>query len=100
MLVRLGICLVALGFCLYSYLEAQNGLTETKIRIPTVDREIRLIREESRRLSYEIDRFNSPAHLIELAHRPEFGHLKHPLLKEILTVPEVLASNEMAQISR
>lgn len=93
-LIQLGLCLTVFGLCLYSYLNAQNELTELKIRLPQVEKEVQLIREENRRLSYEVDRFESPSHLIELAHRPEYGHLKHPLLKEILTVPEAFAINE------
>ncbi len=94
LLLRLGFCLAVFGFCLYSYLEAQNELTQLKIKLPEVDSEVKLIREENRRLSYEIDQFQSPSNLIELAHRPEFSHLKHPLLKEILTVPEVFATTQ------
>ncbi|MES2273471.1 MAG: hypothetical protein V4487_04715 [Chlamydiota bacterium] len=91
---RLGVCLSLFGLCLYSYLDTQNQLTQLKIELPEVEKEIRLIREESRRLSFEIDRFENPTHLIEMAHRPEFSHLRHPLLREILTVPEAFASNE------
>lgn len=94
LLLRLGICLAVFGICLYSYLSIQNELTHLKIQIPEMEREVALICEENRRLSYEMDKFQSPSHLMELAHRPEFGHLKHPLLKEILTVPEALATNE------
>lgn len=93
LLPRLGFCLAVLGLCLYSYFDKQNELTQIKIRLPEVEKEIRLVREENRRLRYEIDQFESPTHLIELAHRPEFSHLKHPLLREILTVPEGIASN-------
>jgi len=60
--------------------------------LPAVEKEIHLINEENRRLAFELEQFENPAHLIELAHHPEFGHLKHPLLKEILTVPEALAA--------
>jgi hypothetical protein len=94
LLIKLGFCLFVFGFCLYSYLEKQNELTQLKIRLPEVAKEIRLIREESQRLSFQVDQFQSPSHLIELAHMPEYSHLKHPLLREILTVPEVLATNE------
>lgn len=93
-LIHLGVCLTVFGICLYSYLNAQNTVTELKIRLPKVEKEIQLIREDNRRLSFEIDRFENPSHLIELAHRPEYGHLKHPLLKEILTVPEAFAVTE------
>jgi hypothetical protein len=93
LLVRLGFCLSVFGLCLYSYLDIQNQLTHLKICLPEVEKEILLIREENQRLAYQIDQFENPAHLIELAHHPEYAHLKHPLIKEILTVPEALASN-------
>lgn len=92
-LLKLGVCLSVFGLCLYSYLDTQNQVTQLKIQLPEVEKEIQLIQEENRRLSYQIEQFESPAHLIELAHHPEYAHLKHPLLKEILTVPEALASN-------
>lgn len=93
LLARLGICIGVLGACFYSYLNLQNALTHLKIQIPQKEREIQLIREENSRLAYEIGQFESPNHLIELASRPEYSHLKHPVLKEVLTVPEVWASN-------
>lgn len=92
-LLRLSFCLGVFGLCLYSYLETQNQLTHLKIRLPDLEKEIKQVREETTRLSYEIDRFENPTHLIELAHHPEYSHLRHPLLKEILTVPEAFASN-------
>jgi hypothetical protein len=81
------------GLCLYSYLDTQNQLTHLKICLPEVEKEMLLIREENQRLAYQIDQFENPTHLIELAHYPEYAHLKHPLIKEILTVPEAFASN-------
>ena len=95
LLIQVGICLGVFGVCLYSYLDKQNTLTKAKIELPQLEKEIRMIREENRRLSYQIEQFESPSHLIELAHRPEFSHLKHPILKEILTVPEAYAINEV-----
>lgn len=90
---RFSIFLVAFGICLYFYLEKQNELTELKIKLPEMEKKIARIEEENQRLTYQIDRFESPTHLIELAHHPEYAHLKHPLLQEILTVPEAFASN-------
>lgn len=92
-LLRIGFCLGCFGLCLYSYLNTQNQLTHLKIRLPEVEKEVKLIQEENRRLAYTIDQFENPSHLIELAHHPEYAHLKHPLLKEILTVPEAFAAN-------
>lgn len=94
LLVKLGVCLGMFGGCLYSYLDGQNRVTELKIQLPEMEKQVAVLCEENRRLAYEIERFESPTHLIELAHRPEFRHLKHPLLREILTVPEAFAVNE------
>lgn len=93
LLARLGVCLSVVALSLYSYFNKQNELTQLKIRLPEVEKELKVVREENRRLLYQIDQFENPAHLIELAHHPEFSHLKHPLLREILTLPEGIASN-------
>lgn len=94
LLGRLSICVALFGWCLFSYMDKQNEVTQLKIKLPELEKKIGTIREESRRLRYEIDQFENPSHLIELAHRPEFGHLRHPLLREILTVPEAVAIND------
>lgn len=94
LLMQIGVCFSVFGFCLYSYLDEQNSLTRLKMLLPQKEREIQSIREESRRLSYRVDQFENPSNLIEIAHRPEFSHLKHPVLREILTVPEAFAVND------
>jgi|SRR3990167_6874516 len=93
-LSRLGVCVAVFGYCLFSYLEQQTQVTQLKIQLPELERDISSLREEGRRLHYEIEQFENPGHLIELAHLPEYSHLKHPLLREILTVPEAIATAE------
>lgn len=93
LLLRLGFCLAVLGLCLYSYQSKQNEVTRFKILLPQMEKELVTLKEESRRLSYEIDLIENPTRLIELAHSPEFRHLKHPLLKEIREVPEAIVVN-------
>jgi hypothetical protein len=100
LLLRLGFCLAVLSLCLYSFLNQQNALTHLKICLPRLEKEIRLIAEENCRLRYEIDRMENPTHLIELAHRPEFGNLKHPLMKEILTLPKGVALKAASERSQ
>lgn len=92
-LVRLGFCLAVFGLCLYSYQNKQNEVTHLKILLPQLEKEVLAIKEESLRLCYQIDQIENPSHLIELAHAPEFRHLKHPLMKEIKEVPEAIALN-------
>lgn len=94
LLSRVGFCISVACFCLYSYLATQTNLTQLKMIFPQKEKELAMIQEENRKLGYQIEQFQSPSHLIELAKRPEFSHLKHPLLQEILTVPEALAVND------
>lgn len=95
LLCRLGICILTFGLCLYSYVDKQNELTSLNINIPELKKEIRVLEEQNRRFQYEIDHFENPQHLMELARRPEFSHLKHPLLQDILTIPEGIALKEI-----
>ena len=88
MIIRLGFCLCLLTFCLYSYQNKQNELTHLKMKLPELSSQVQAICEENRLLQYEIEKRYSPNKLIELAHHPEFGHLKHPMMKEILTVKQ------------
>lgn len=95
LLTQIGFCFAVFGFCLYSYLDAQNDLSQLKMQLPQKEKEIAAIREEMERLAYQITKFENPSNLIELAHFPEYRHLRHPVLKEILTVSESsFASND------
>ncbi len=85
---RFGFCLTLVSYCLYSYVEKQNEVTQLKIRIPEVERETLAIRQEIQRLQVEINQRESPAHLLDIAHRPEYRHLKHPLMREVFSIPQ------------
>jgi len=96
-LIRIVICIFSFGFFLYSYIDKQNKLTELRILIPGLVKEIKTIDEENTRLQYEIDQFENPGHLIELARHSEFSHLKHPFIKDVLTVNEGVAIQEKVE---
>jgi septal ring factor EnvC (AmiA/AmiB activator) len=85
------LCLFSLGLCMYLHVEKQNAITKLRLQLPQVAKQTKLIKEEISQLQYEIEQFESPAHLMELAHLPEYSHLKHPFLKDIATFPEALA---------
>ncbi|MFA5250805.1 MAG: hypothetical protein WC371_05310 [Parachlamydiales bacterium] len=76
---------------LFLYLNGLNELTKLKMAVPKVEKEIAALKEENKRLRYEIRQFESPSHLLELSRRPEFAHLKHPLVKDVLKVKEGVA---------
>lgn len=94
--IRVMICIFAAGFTLYLYIEKQNELTELRLYLPVLSKEVKRIQEENTRLTYEIDHFESPIHLMELARKPEFSHLKYGFVKDviILTEPPPLRDNE------
>ena len=67
LLIRLLICIFSVGLLLYAYIDKQNDVTELKIQIPKLSRELKEIREGNLRLQYVIDRFENPQHLIEFS---------------------------------
>ncbi len=90
-LARILICIIGCGTFLYSYVDKQNAVTKRRLDIPVLAKEIKDLNEENTHLRYEIEIFESPEHLMELARHSEFSHLKHPMLKDILSLREGLA---------
>lgn len=88
--VVLGIlsCIVSAGLALYGYIDKTNELTELRLIIPQVSRELKRVQEENIRLKYEVDQFESPPHLMELQRKPEFSYLKYPFLEEEIILLE------------
>lgn len=91
LLIRLLVCIASGGALLYSYIDKQNEVTYRRLKVPVLAKQIKDLKEENTQLQYEIDLFESPQHLMELARHCEFSHLKHPMLKEIVTLQEGLA---------
>jgi hypothetical protein len=82
------ICIAALGGTLYAYINKHNELIQLQIEIPALAKEVKAVQEENNRLSYEIEQFESPLHLMELLRKPEFSHLKYPNGDEIIVIQE------------
>lgn len=76
---------------LFLAIDTQNEMTKLRMELPKLAKQVRMIQEENTRLQYQIDRFENPVHLMELAQNSRFSHLKHPLLDHILTLPSTLA---------
>lgn len=80
--IRCLVCICTAGFALFSYIDKQNELTELRLAIPVLLKDVKALNEENIALKYEVDRFESPIHLMELMRKPEFGHLKFPYVKD------------------
>lgn len=82
------LCILIAGFTIYAYIDKQNALTELRLAIPAMSKEVKQIQEENIRLQYDINQFESPIHLMQLARKPEFGHLKYPYLNDEIILSE------------
>lgn len=80
------LCIGIAGTFLYADIRKRNELTLLRLMIPPLAKEVKVIHEENIRLQYAIDCFENPIHLMELARKPEFSHLKHPLTNEVITI--------------
>ncbi len=84
--IRLFLCILMIGVFLYAYINKQNQITELRLQIPVVAQQLQIVQQENTGLQFEIDQFENPLHLMELARLPQFSHLKHPLVNEIITI--------------
>ena len=85
-LARLFCCIFILGISLFAYVSKHNVLTERRITLPQLAKELERQEEENVRIQFAIEKFESPQHLMELARKPEFSHLKHPIVSDIIIV--------------
>lgn len=92
--IRVFICIFCAGLTLYKSIDKLNELTELQLSIPALTKEVKEIHEKNLELQYEIERFESPIHLMELARKPEFGHLKYPAINQVIILPEPSIQSE------
>lgn len=85
---RVLVCILAAGVTILAYIEKQNELTELRVAIPSIEKEVKELQEENIRLKYAVDRFESPIHLMELMNKPEYSHLKFPYLDQEVFLPK------------
>lgn len=90
-IIRIVLSLTVCMTSIFSYVSLQNTVTRLRIQIPKVEKQLLAINDEISHLQYEVDQFESPDRLMDLACHPDFSHLKHPYLKDIETVPEGVA---------
>lgn len=99
-LIRLLMCILFAGLILYKYVDRLNELTELRLSIPAITKELREIEEKNVMLQYEIEKFESPEHLIELAKLPEMGHLRYPSDNEVIKIPRIREEKDMVHESK
>lgn len=99
--IRIFICIAVAGITLLAYIERQNDLTGLRLAIPALAKEVKATQEDIIRLTYEIEHFNNPAHLTELAKKPDYSHLRFPYTNEevFLTKMPPLPKVESAALS-
>jgi hypothetical protein len=78
------VSVLVVSITLYAYLNKHNALTMLRIKLPQVKKELKAIEEENTRLRFEIEKFEQPLHLMELARKPQYAHLKHPNSSDII----------------
>jgi hypothetical protein len=89
--LRLCLCIAAAAFFLYAYIEKQNAATRLRLQIPIVAKEVRALKETNTRLKYQIELFESPQNLLALSRQSAYTHLQHPLISQIVCLPEGFA---------
>ena len=86
MLLRLLICTLFAGSLLYTYIDKLNSLTELKMEIPDLAYQVKKLEEEIDEISFEIERFETPAHLVQLLSEKEWSHLRYPTKDEVVVI--------------
>ena|SRR3989338_1810058 len=86
-IMRVGLLGSLFGCSLFSYLHTQNEVSKLKMELPMIAKEIESLYSENQKLKFEVECFENPLHLIELARQPQFSHMRFPMENEILSIP-------------
>lgn len=97
-LVKIFICIFCFGVSLYIYLDKLNSQSELKVQVPQIAKEIELIEQDLVNLNYQIESFKNPTHLLNLALRPEFGHLKFSRQSDVMLITPNIAKRANAPL--
>lgn len=88
---RILICFLVLGFSLFLYIEKTNQQTKLRLELPKHEKQIEILAQKNIQLKYQLENFNNPQHLLELAKQPAYSHLKFPFLEEVLVISSEIA---------
>lgn len=91
LLVKLFICFAAFSFYLYSVLQSQNTLNYLSYKLPKIEKELRAIEEDNVKLSFQLQVFHDPRHLLDLLKEEMYSHLKYPFLEDVLNLDQGIA---------
>ncbi|MCH9632905.1 MAG: hypothetical protein S4CHLAM6_12490 [Chlamydiae bacterium] len=90
-LFRVLICLVVFGLGSFLYVDQLNQQTALRFQIPAIEKEIEEITQQNVQLAFQLENFNNPQHLLELAKQPEYSHLKFPFMEEVMVISSEIA---------
>lgn len=85
-LIYFFVVIFSVGFIWYSSIDQQNQVTQLRMKIPELTKQLKRIEQENIRLQYEIDMFESPENLLRLARLPQYQHLHYPVSHEIVAL--------------
>lgn len=92
--VKTVFCALVFSLCFYSYLVKQNEVTELRIELPKIKKELEKLQAIHMGLQFQIEKFEHPSHLLELLAQKNYSHLKLPISSEIMKLHEGLAMEE------
>lgn len=85
-LFRCILCILAIGYFQYIYLQKQHEVTKLRLSIPQLSAKVKKTKEENLHLRFLVDQFENPQYLSKIARDKRFAHLRYPLLSEVITI--------------
>lgn len=82
-------CVVLTSVLFALYISRHNALTQQRIHVVFLERQIRAQEAQVGRLELEFAQFLSPIRLEEIAKKAQYAHLQQPSKTEIHTVDEL-----------
>ena len=82
-------CVFFFSILTYFYLDSQNQLIQRKFKLEPLISNVQKLKEQNRHLYYEIQSFESPSNLMELAKNDSYRHLTYPKANLVAKLKDV-----------
>lgn len=86
LLCRLFTCVAVLCLSLYAYIDQHNAVTQLRLAIPALKKQLLEIQERNEALEYQVSRLESPTRLMDLLDEPRYAHFRFPRNEDLVTL--------------
>lgn len=87
-IVRVLFCMGTLLCGAFFAIHKENQITQLRLKIPQLKKEVTLLSEQNTQLAFEKEMFERPENLLKCVSSQEYASLSHPSMQHVVVLPK------------